>query len=110
MFENKHNITNIRLYFNSHQLCELGEDWYTINFTIDMEPSKWIPDYRDIKTFVEAHLDGKKFTAENAMKKLSDFMMSSYYPYCLKIEAEVGDSNHPRVIVTSETYGVGGEE
>ena len=110
MFKNTQNITNIRLYFNSHQLCELGEDWYTIGFTVDMEPQRWIPDYREIKAFVELHLDGKKFTAENAMQELSNFLMSTYKPLYIQIVAEVNDSNHPRVTITSETYGVGGEE
>lgn len=100
MFKNTQQITEITMMFTSHNYCAIGKDWYTIHFTLTMEPDELIPDYCEIGNFADNVLDGKELVTEDAIKMLAEFVIGQYKPKHYKITADVSDSTHPHAITT----------
>lgn len=99
-FENKQNITHIRMEKLIHNLCTIGQDWYTNRITMYLEPDKVIPDYIEIDKELNK-LEGKELIIEDVVDKVVE-ILKEYDPLYISVVSEVEDATHFPVEVTKE--------
>lgn len=99
-FENKQAISKITLFKKLHNYCTLGEDWYTNNLTIIIEPGKLIPDYIEIESELNT-LEGKPLIIEDVVNEISN-IVNKYEVKFAHIISEVDDATHLKVKVEKQ--------
>lgn len=97
---NKQKISKITIRRNSHNICPIGEDWFTAQVTIEMYPDVEIPDFVDVDKFFEKNIDGATMIIEDVVEAAAEFILKSYAPLKLITTARVTDSTHSDVEVT----------
>lgn len=100
-FENKQNISNITLFKKLHNFCPLGDDWYTNNLTIIMQPGEIIPDYIEIESEI-SKLESKSLVIEDVVSSIFE-IINQYNPKKIKVISEVDDATHLKVKVEKES-------
>ena len=91
-FENKQGISKITLFKKLHNYCSLGQDWYTNNLTVIIEPGEVIPDYIEIETELNA-LEGQYLIIEDVVNEISN-IVNKYEVKSAHIISEVDDATH----------------
>ena len=99
-FENKYNISKIVLNKKIHNLCTIGQDWFTNNIQIEMVPIKTIPDYIEIDNML-ATFEGKELVIEEVVYGILE-ELKKYEPAYVKVTSRVDDAMHLPVEVTAE--------
>ena len=99
MIENKFGIRSINIEIEAKCFCPIGKDWYTNKFDIDIEPEKLIPDYCELDKWVKENINGKELLIEEAVSKLYNHIIETYYPYSCDIASYVDDATHSNVVV-----------
>lgn len=100
--ENKQNISNITIKTKTHNLCPIGDDWYTCNINIDITPGKLIPDYIEVDKFIFDNIEKKEYIIENVVAEIFKYIAENYKPKHIKVTASVEDAIHSPVIVEKE--------
>lgn len=97
---NKENIQNITMHPSACVKCQIGQDWYKIDFTVYFTPDKYYPDYMEVQAFTMEHIDGKELNIEQATRILYDHLLQ-YAPRELEVSADVPENKvHFAVTVT----------
>ena len=99
--ENAEGITKILMRPRAHCLCDIGNDWYTIQFTAIINPGNYYPDYMDVLTWINKNIEGKRLNIETAVSLLWNYLTE--YDCKPIVKAEVSDaSTHFPVVVWKE--------
>lgn len=99
--ENKQNIAEIVMKPTAICFCPLGDDWYTNEFYITIEPDKYFPDYCDIEKYLNGNIRGKSLIIEDAVGMVYDYIKNEYEPKTIQVVSYVNDViSHSPVIVT----------
>lgn len=101
-FENKYNISNIKLRKLIHNLCTIGQDWFTNNLEIEIVPNKIIPDYIEVDNMIQ-EFEGKELVIEEVVNGILE-NLKEYEPNYIKVISKVEDAMHLPVEVTCEYY------
>lgn len=99
-FENNYNITKIKMNKKIHNLCTIGQDWYTNNIEIELVPDKIIPDYIEVDKDIQKH-EGKELIIEEVVNNILQDL-KKYNPRYIKVTSKISDAMHLPVEVTSE--------
>ena len=99
MVKNEYKINQICIDSTAKCYCPLGKDWYTNQFTINMNPSELIPDYCELDAFIKEELNGKHLIIEAAVAKLYELIEEKYSPSYLEVVSYVDEAAHSAVTV-----------
>lgn len=94
MIENNFNIGEIVIYQKAHCYCQLGEDWYTNNFRIEIKVDKKIPDYCEVDKFIKNKIENAHLIIEEACKAVLDYFINELNPLQVVVESTVEDAAH----------------
>lgn len=89
MIQNKEKITSIIMKPFAECLCEIGKDWYHIQFEVDFTPNKTYPDYMDVAEYISKEISGKQLNIEAAVEKLGSMLWDQYKPMSLTVKGIV---------------------
>lgn len=92
-------IDDIIIKTKAKNICSIGNEEYTNNFRIFMNPSTDLPDYCEIDKFISNNIDGKIMIIEEAIHALISFIITTYHPYFVEIASHVTDASHSEVTV-----------
>lgn len=96
-FINEQKINKITLFKKIHNFCPMGDDWYTNQLTIEIEPGTCIPDYIEIEQQLN-ELESKSLIVEDVVNKIS-LILQQYEIKSAHIISEVDDAVHLKVRV-----------
>lgn len=99
-FENKYNISVIRMYKVIHNLCPIGKDLYTNNLDIKIIPGNTIPDYIEVEKSLD-ELEGKQMVIEDVVNQVLE-KLKQYEPKKVNVVSSVSDAIHLEVNVEAE--------
>lgn len=99
-FENKYNISEIKMYKKIHNLCTIGQDWFTNNLEINFIPNEIIPDYIEIDKMIQSY-EAKELIIEEVVNGILEDL-KQYKPKYIKVKSEVNDAMHLPVEVIAE--------
>lgn len=99
-FENKFNISEIRMRRRLHNLCTIGQDWFTSNLEIVLVPNEIIPDYIEVDKSIQK-LEGKELVIEEIVNYILEDL-KGYKPSYIRVTSKVDDAMHLPVEVTAE--------
>lgn len=99
MIQNVYGNIKISIELQSKNYCNLGKDWYTNNFEVEMIAGEVAPNYCDVDDFVHSVINGKSMIIEEAVKTLFDHMRDEYEPKRLTVRSSVDDAAHSAVVV-----------
>ena len=99
MIENEYGISRIKIEATSKNYCPLGKDWYTNNFTVEIDVAHYIPDYCDVDEYIYQTINGRQMIIEEAVKYLHDFVVKKYSPDKCVVRSYVDDAAHSTVTV-----------
>lgn len=99
-FENKFNISEIRMRRRLHNLCTIGQDWFTSNLEIVLVPNEIIPDYIEVDKSIQK-LEGKELVIEEIVNYILEDL-KEYKPSYIRVTSKVDDATHLPVEVTAE--------
>lgn len=100
MIKNEYKIEHISIESTAKCFCPLGKDWYTNQFTIDMYPNSYLPDYCELDAFIKENINGRHLIIEAAVAMLFEHVMEKYSPASLDVISYVDDAAHSAVTVT----------
>lgn len=100
MVKNNYGIRNISIDAEAKCFCPLGNDWYTNQFTIDIEVAHDIPDYVVLDKWIAEHINGRSMIIEEATAAVYQHVMETYQPYSCTVRSYVDDATHSAVTVT----------
>lgn len=106
MIKNEYKINEISIDATAKCFCPLGKDWYTNQFTVNMTPSGFIPDYCEIDAFIKDEINGKHFIIEAAVAMLYEHITEKYRPASLEVLSYVDDAAHSAVTVRRCSYEI----
>lgn len=85
--------------------CEIGQDWYTMDITIEFYPLQYYPEYIEVQEWISKNIDGEELNIEQALKLIFDYMKDVYEPAELQIVGNVNNvTTHFPVSVTLSTF------
>ena len=97
---NVEHVAEIIMHPTACVKCQIGQDWYKIDFTIYFDPDKSYPDYMEVQAYIMEHIDGNELNIEQAVRMLYDHMQM-YAPKSLEVTADVSQNKvHFDVTVT----------
>lgn len=97
---NKENIQEITMHPSACVKCQIGQDWYKIDFTVYFTPDHCYPDYMEVQAYIMEQIDGKELNIEQAARMLYDHLRE-YNPKELLVTADImGNKVHFDVSVT----------
>lgn len=99
-FENKYNIKLIKMNKKIHNLCTIGQDWFTNNIEIEIIPDKVIPDYIEVEKEI-SKFESKELVIEEVVNGILE-VMKEYEPKYIKVSSKVDDAMHLPVEVICE--------
>lgn len=99
-FENKYNIKTIKMYKKIHNLCTIGQDWFTNDIEIVFTPDKIIPDYIEVDNAIQ-ELEAKELVIEEVVNNILE-MLKEYQPKYISVKSKVNDAMHLPVEVEAE--------
>lgn len=99
-FENKYNISNIKMSKKIHNLCTIGQDWFTNNLEITFIPDKIIPDYIIVDDMIQQY-EGKELVIEEVVSGIIEDL-KQFKPKYIKVKSIVNDAMHLPVEVEAE--------
>lgn len=85
-----------------HNFCPIGQDIYTNNIQITIEPNQCIPDYIDVTAFIKS-LEGKELTIEDTCFEIIEHLIVEYSPKYVKVYTSAPDAVHSSVEFSLET-------
>lgn len=88
---NTENVQKIIMHPSACVKCQIGQDWYKINFDACFIPTDCYPDYMEVQKYVMNEIDGKELNIEQATRLLYDFL-NLYKPADLEVTANVSDN------------------
>lgn len=100
MINNAYGIRKIAIKRTFQCLCTLGKDWYTAKLLIEFIPGDNIPDYCEVDKWIAENINGHEMIIEEAVASIYDYIMDTYDPALLTVEADVEDAIHSAVTVT----------
>lgn len=95
--KNIQGITKITFMEKIHNYCSLGNDWYSNNLTIELEPNENIPDYVKVGKKIKA-LEEHNLIIEDVIMAVPK-IIEEYKPKSYRIVSEVNDATHMPVKV-----------
>lgn len=99
-FENRYDITKIRMTKKIHNLCTIGQDWFTNNLEIEFIPNEIIPDYIEVDEMIQK-FEGKELVIEELLSGILN-ELKEYKPLYVKVVSKVDDAMHLPVEVIAE--------
>ena len=99
-FENKYNITEIKMTKKIHNLCTIGQDWFTNNIEITFLPKDTIPDYIEVDKMVQSY-EAKELVIEEVVNGILE-NLKEYNPSYINVVSKVDDAMHLPVEVVAE--------
>ena len=99
-FENNYNISEIRMSKKLHNLCTIGQDWFTNNIEIEMYPNEIIPDYIEVDKMLDT-FEGKEMVIEEVVNGILE-NLKEYKPKYISVISRVNDAQHLAVEVKAE--------
>lgn len=99
-FENNYNISKIKMTKRIHNLCTIGQDWFTNNLEIELIPNKIIPDYIEVDEMIQS-FEGKELVIEEVVNGILS-ELKDYDPLYIKVVSKVDDAMHLPVEVEAE--------
>lgn len=100
MVKNKYGIRNISIDAQAKCYCPLGRDWYTNQFTIDIEVANDIPDYVKLDEWIAENINEHSMIIEEAVATVYEHVRDEYNPYNCSVHSYVDDAAHGVVTVT----------
>lgn len=100
MVKNKYGIKNVTIDAEAKCYCPLGKDWYTNQFTIDIDVAADIPDYVKLDEWIAENINGHSMIIEEAVATVYEHVMDEYNPYNCSVRSYVDDAAHGVVTVT----------
>lgn len=100
-FKNEYNIKEIKMNKSIHNLCTIGQDWYTNNIEIKMIPGDIIPDYIEVDRCI-MNYEGKELIIEEVVSGILQKLVE-YDPKYVRVTSKISDAMHLPVEVTTET-------
>lgn len=97
-FDNKMNITCIRMSATTRCFCPIGKAPYTAELEVEMVPGSTIPDYIEVEQFVNSG-DGASLVIEELVAAVADYLQAEYNPARVTVRAAVKDAKHFPVVV-----------
>lgn len=91
MIKNTQSISEIIMKPFADCLCEIGQDWYHIDFEVVFAPGEYYPDYMDVQKNISAKISGKTLNIEDAVDTLYK-ILKVYKPLNLSVKAVVNKS------------------
>ena len=83
-----------------HNLCTIGQDWFTSELDILFIPDKVIPDYIEVDKMIQSY-EGKELVIEELVNNILT-ELNDYEPTYVNVTAKVNDAMHLPVEVTAE--------
>lgn len=99
-FKNDYNITKIKMNKKIHNLCTIGQDWFTNDIEIEFIPKDIIPDYIEIDKAIQ-DLEAKELVIEEVVNNILN-ELKKYEPSYIRVTSKVNDATHLPVEVTAE--------
>lgn len=99
-FRNEYNISEIKMYKKLHNLCTIGQDWFTSNLEITMIPGDTIPDYIEVDKDIQKY-ESQELIIEELVNNICEDL-KQYNPKYVKVVSKVNDAQHLEVEVVSE--------
>lgn len=99
-FDNNYNITKIKMTKRIHNLCTIGQDWFTNNLEIEFIPNRIIPDYIEVDNMIQS-FEGKELVIEEVVNGILS-ELKDYDPLYIKVVSKVDDAMHLPVEVEAE--------
>ena len=99
-FENKYNISKIKMFKKVHNLCTIGQDWFTNNLEITIIPDKIIPDYIEVDKSIQ-EFEAKELVIEEVVNGILE-ELKKYDPKYISVKSSVNDAMHLPVEVEAE--------
>lgn len=99
-FKNDYNITLIKMSRRLHNLCTIGQDWFTNNLEIEMIPGEIIPDYIEVDADIKKY-EGLELIIEEVVNNILQDL-KQYKPKYIKVTSKINDAEHLPVEVTAE--------
>ncbi len=103
-FKNIYNVNKIFMKKRIHNLCTIGQDWFTNNLEITMIPGETIPDYIEVDEMIQKY-DEKEFIIEEVINNIIE-ELKQYNPKYIKVVSNVNDAKHLEVSVEGEYFGL----
>lgn len=101
--ENTQNISKIIMKPWTIFKCQIGQDWFKNNLTIEFVPDKCYPDYMDVVEYMKDEIDGAEMNIEDMLDKVYTWLNETYSPKSLKItDTVIGSKTHFDVTVIKE--------
>ena len=101
-FENNYSITKIKMSKKIHNLCTIGQDWFTNNIEIELIPNKTIPDYIEVEGAIN-EFEAKELVIEEVVYGILS-KLEEYEPKYIKVVSKVEDAMHLPVEVEATKY------
>lgn len=89
MVKNTQDITMIIMKPFADCLCQIGQDWYHIDFEVTFVPGDIYPDYMDVSRYVSNHISGHEMNIEDAVATFFEMLSTKYNPKHLSVRAIV---------------------
>lgn len=99
-FDNNYNISMIKMNKRIHNLCTIGQDWFTNNVYIELIPDKVIPDYIEVDNDIQ-DFEGRELVIEELVNGILE-KLKQYNPKYIKVVSKVDDAMHLPVEVIAE--------
>ena len=99
-FDNNYNISSIKMTKKIHNLCTIGQDWFTNNIEITLVPDKTIPDYIEVDNMIQ-EFEAKELVIEEVVNGILE-NLKQYEPKYIKVKSVVNDAMHLPVEVEAE--------
>ena len=108
LLKHHQNLSDIHFDFDLQLYCPQGNEHYTAQMSVDMVPSKYLPDYVELdKEF--RHGCGKDLIIEDAVEWVYNLTQSRCSPAKLRVVASVKNAIHFDVRVAKESEGYANE-
>lgn len=97
---NTESINKIVMKPQATCLCQIGQDWYLNNFTVEFYPNDYYPDYMEVEAWINKNIEGRELNIEHAVNLLYNFL-NEYSPAALRVTSTVTDcKTHFDVVVS----------
>lgn len=102
LLEHRQDLSNIHFNFELQLYCPQGSEYYTAQVSVDMIPSKYLPDYVELDNEFRSAC-GKELIIEDAAEWVYNCIQERYTPAKLKVEVTVKNAIHFDVKVCKES-------
>lgn len=97
-FANEQNISTISAVRQVVCFCPLGNDYYTAQITIELQPNELLFDFIDLTNYLDK-LNGEAFIVEALCQEVFEYLDCKIKPAHLSVTVEASSNKHLPVAV-----------